>query len=93
MLKCWQGDPEEQPTFSELVSLMSQTLESFTGYMDVSTLGKLEIHGEDPHDEDPHDEGTFDEGTNEEGPHDEAKTLMVKTLMVKLISACMRIKL
>ena len=90
MLKCWQGDPEERPTFSELVSLMSQTLESFTGYMDVSTFGKLEIHGEDPHDEDPrdkgtndedpHDEGTCDEGTNEEDSHDEAKTLMVKLI-------------
>ena len=67
MLKCWQGDPKERPTFSELVSLMSQTLESLAGYMDVSAFGKLEVHGEDPHDED-----TRDEGTNEEDPHDEA---------------------
>ena len=65
MFKCWQGDPEERPTFSELVSLMSQTLESLAGYMDVSTFGKLEVHGEDPH-----DEGTCDEGTNEEDPHE-----------------------
>ena len=59
---------------------MSQTLESLAGYMDVSTFGKLEVHGEDPHDEgtcdkgtneeDPHDEGTCDEGTNEEDPHE-----------------------
>ena len=67
MLKCWHGDPEERPTFSELVSLMSQTLESFAGYMDVSTFGKLEVHCEDPH-----NEGPSDEGTNEEDPHDEA---------------------
>ena len=70
MLKCWHGDPEERPTFSELVSLMSQTLEGFAGYMDVSTFGKLEVHGEDPHDEAPHDEAPHDEGANE-GANDE----------------------
>ena len=67
MLKCWHGDPKERPTFSELVSLMSTTLESLAGYMDVSTFGKLEVHGEDPHNEGTHDEGTHDEGTHDEG--------------------------
>ena len=47
MFKCWHGDPEERPTFSELVSLMSQTLESLAGYMDMSTFGMLEVAGED----------------------------------------------
>ena len=47
MSKCWHGDPEERPTFPELVSLMSQTLESLAGYMDMSTFGMLEVAGED----------------------------------------------
>ena len=47
MFKCWHEDPVERPTFSELVSLMSHTLECLAGYMDVSTFGKLEAAGED----------------------------------------------
>ena len=44
MFKCWHADPNERPTFSELVTLMSQTLGSLAGYMDVFTFGELELH-------------------------------------------------
>ena len=55
------------------LSLMSQTLEGFAGYMDVSTFGKLEVHGEDPHNEGPRDEGTDDKATHGEDPHRETE--------------------
>ena len=44
MFKCWHADPTERPTFSELVTLMSQMLGSLAGYMDVFTFGELELH-------------------------------------------------
>ena len=44
MFKCWHADPNERPTFSELVSMMSQMLGSMAGYMDVLTFGGLELH-------------------------------------------------
>ena len=44
MFKCWHADPNERPTFSELVCLMSQTLGSLAGYLDVLTFGELEVN-------------------------------------------------
>ena len=85
MLKCWHGDPEERPTFSELVSLMSQTLEGFAGYMDVSTFGKLEVHVEDPHDE---ARALMMRTNMKRAPMTKtlmAKTLTMRTLMVRTL--------
>ena len=47
MSKCWHADPNERPTFSELVSYMSQTLESIADYMDVLTFGEIEAQSKD----------------------------------------------
>ena len=48
MYKCWHADPKERPTFSELVSSMSQTLANLADYMEVLTFGPIEAHHEDP---------------------------------------------
>lgn len=42
-------DPNKRPTFSELVSMMSQSLASFAGYLDVCAFSELKVHAiEDP---------------------------------------------
>ena len=37
-------DPNKRPTFSELVSLMSQNLGRLAGYLDVCTFTESETH-------------------------------------------------
>ena len=44
MSKCWYMDPNKRPTFSELVSLISQNLASLAGYLDVCTFTESETH-------------------------------------------------
>ena len=47
MSKCWHMDSNERPTFSELVSSMSQILASLADYMDVFTFGEREAQSKD----------------------------------------------
>ena len=50
MYKCWYMDPDKRPTFSELVSMMSQNLASLAGYLDVCTFTELEARARNDHD-------------------------------------------
>jgi len=47
MSKCWYVDPIERPTFSELLSSMSQILASLADYVDVFTFGEMEAQSKD----------------------------------------------
>ncbi len=38
LLQCWRKDPEERPSFKDLVQSLSTMLEQIAGYMDLSIL-------------------------------------------------------
>ena len=38
MLQCWEPEAVQRPSFSDLVESISTLLESFAGYMDISTF-------------------------------------------------------
>ena len=38
MLNCWQLEPNSRPTFSNLVDLLSQKLETTADYMDIGDV-------------------------------------------------------
>ena len=42
MQHCWELDPKSRPSFSDLVSFLSQSLEAMAGYMDVGAFGQLQ---------------------------------------------------
>ena len=43
MLRCWELEPKDRSTFSDLVSSLSQSLEAMASYMDVGAFGKLQM--------------------------------------------------
>ena len=36
MLKCWDSDPEDRPTFTKICSNISKVLQIMSGYLDMS---------------------------------------------------------
>ena len=58
MLSCWELEPDSRPTFSNLVSSLSQLLETMAEYMDVGAFGDkgCETDPVDPTDTNVHSE-------------------------------------
>ena len=38
MLSCWDADPEQRPTFAQLVTTITSVLDPLADYLDVSTF-------------------------------------------------------
>ena len=46
MLECWKENPDERPTFSQLVVTISSQLEGLGGYLDMGMFGDLQSSDE-----------------------------------------------
>ena len=44
MLKCWNNDPNERPSFSALVKFISGFAEMTAGYLDISKYNPFEVN-------------------------------------------------
>ena len=38
MLKCWDSDPEDRPSFTKIGSTISRALGTMSGYLDISLV-------------------------------------------------------
>ena len=50
MLKCWDSDPEDRPSFTKIGSTISTALHTMEGYPDVSAADTSNIHVPPTHD-------------------------------------------
>ena len=44
MLKCWDSDPEDRPSFTKISSTISKDLQIMSGYLDMSAADTSNIH-------------------------------------------------
>ena len=45
MLKCWDSDPEDRPSFAKIGSNISKDLQAMEEYLDVSLADKIPVDG------------------------------------------------
>ena len=45
MLKCWDSDPVDRPSFTKIGSTISRALETMSGYLDISLVSdEAKVH-------------------------------------------------